>query len=197
MKPSQKQKDIFYNRAKSEEYRARSAYKLLEINKKFNVMGEGDIVIDLGAAPGSWSQVALDLVGPQGFVLAIDILPVAPIETNFKFIMANIKGTNAIDKIEDELKRKANVVISDAAPEFSGIKSTDFGRVIDLNKSAFNIAKSILCKGGNFVFKSFQNPEVDNFIKILKKNFTNITQFKPKSSLRSSAEIYIVCKNFK
>ena len=118
-----KKAEYFYRKAKEEKYRARSAYKLLEINEKFKLIKERDIVVDLGAAPGSWSQVALELVGETGYVVAVDILTVPSLSGPFKFVRADLTKTSAKNKILNALPNSANVVISDVAPEFSGIKS--------------------------------------------------------------------------
>jgi len=188
--------ETFYKKAKQEKYRARSAYKLIEINKKYKLIKPGNVVVDCGAAPGSWSQVALEIVGEDGFVLAIDILPVAPLKGSFDFLQADLTKPSIIEKIRKNLPWKADVVISDAAPEFSGIRERDVGLTLQLNKTIFKIAKEILKKDGNFVCKSFQGPELKDFISEVKKDFKTVKTTKPSASLKKSAEVYVIAKNF-
>ncbi|MBD3263234.1 23S rRNA (uridine(2552)-2'-O)-methyltransferase [Candidatus Woesearchaeota archaeon] len=195
MKPSQKKKEFFYRKAKKEKYRARSAYKLIELNKKYKLIKPGDIVLDCGAAPGSWSQVALDIVDKTGFVLAVDVLPVAPLQGPFKFLLADLNKKTTINKIKKSLPRKADIVMSDAAPEFSGIKERDAGLTLQLNKKILNITKEILKPKGNFICKSFQSSELNGFIDEVKQIFKLVKKSKPRASIKKSPEIYIIAKN--
>lgn len=195
MKPRQRKKEYFYKKAKTEKYRARSAYKLLELNKKYRFIRSRDVVVDCGAAPGSWSQVALDIVGPKGFVLAIDILPIAPLQGPFTFLRADLTKPATIGKIKELSPGKADVVISDAAPEFSGIRIKDIGLAMQLNKKILKIAKEILKPGGNFICKAFHGPEFQKFVSEVKKNFKTVKTVKPSASLKKSAEMYVIAKN--
>ncbi|MEM4248037.1 MAG: RlmE family RNA methyltransferase [Candidatus Nanoarchaeia archaeon] len=192
-----RKKEFFYKKAKEEKYRARSAYKLLELQKKFRLIESGDIVVDCGAAPGSWSQVALQFVGANGRVLAIDILPMAELSGNFTFLRADLTKESTLDKIRTILQRPADLVMSDAAPEFSGIRAMDIGRAMDLNKIILELARKILKKGGSFVCKAFQGKDFQDFVKEVKKYFSNVHLEKPKASLKESAEIYIVALKLK
>ncbi len=185
--------DIFYRKAKSEDYRARSAYKLIELQEKFHFIKKGNTVIDCGAAPGSWSQAALEFAGAGGMVIGIDILPVAPIAENFRFIQGDLTKESTIMKIRD-IADSADVVISDAAPEFSGVKVLDMGKASDLNFAVLELAKAVLKKGGNFACKSFQSAEFQNFLKEVKKSFNEVYTVKPKASQPNSAEIYVVAR---
>lgn len=183
--------DVFYNKAKSENYRARSAYKLIELQEKFHFIKKGNVVVDCGAAPGSWSQVALEFVGAGGLVIGIDLLPVASISENFKFIQGDLMKEATINKVK-EIAPATDVVISDAAPEFSGIKALDIGKSADLNFAVLEFAKETLKKGGNFACKSFQGPDFQKFLKEVKKNFEKVYTVKPEASQKSSAEMYVV-----
>jgi len=185
--------DVFYRKAKSEDYRARSAYKLIELQEKFHIIKKGNVVVDCGAAPGSWSQVALEFTGTNGLVIGVDILPVAPITENFRFVQGDLTKESTIEKIKD-IAHSADVVISDAAPEFSGVKMLDTGKAADLNFAVLELAKEILKKGGNFVCKSFQSSDFQKFLKEAKKCFNEVYTVKPKASQRSSAEIYVVAR---
>lgn len=186
----------FYQQAKEEKYRARSAYKLLEINKKFHLIKGDSVVVDLGAAPGSWSQVALQFVGQRGFVLAVDILLMEHLEGPFEFLKADLTKPDTIKKIKEILPGSADLVMSDAAPEFSGIRTRDIGLAMELNKSALAIARRLLKPEGNFVCKAFQGPDFQAFLKDARKNFRVVKTFKPDSSLKSSAEMYVIAKFF-
>lgn len=185
--------EFFYKKAKKEKYRARSAYKLLEAQKKFHLIKRGDYVLDLGAAPGSWSQVALDFVGRTGHVIAVDITPIVPLKGPFEFIHGDFTSKSIQTKLSG---KKFNVILCDAAPEFSGVKELDFGRTLDLNKKTISLAEKFLIKNGNLFFKSFQKPELRALISELKKKFKFVKIFKPTASLKRSPEVYVVCKNF-
>lgn len=190
-----RKKEFYYRQAKKEKYRARSAYKLIELDKKFKLLHLGYVVVDLGAAPGSWSQVISERIGKNGFLLAVDVLPIAPLGKNFHFLKADIFKKNTIKKIQEILPRKADLVISDAAPEFSGIKSKDVGLANKLTKISFQIAKKILKKNGNFICKIFPSKEIQDFTREIKENFRVIKVIKPKSSLKKSSEMYLIAKN--
>ena len=191
-----RKKEFFYKRAKSEEYRARSAYKLIELQEKFHLVKKGDVVLDLGAAPGSWSQVALEFAGKSGKVIGVDILPIAPIAGNFVFIQGDLTRPEVIEKIK-AVTKKIDVVISDAAPEFSGIKTIDIGAAAYLNSASLEIARKVLKEGGNFVCKSFQGSEFQDFLKEAKKVFSDVKTVKPAASEKKSPEIYVIGLKFK
>jgi len=184
--------EFFYRRAKEQKYRARSAYKLLEIQKKFRIIKRGDKVLDLGAAPGSWSQIALALGAD---VVAVDKLAVAPLKGKFRFIQLDLESKNAKKKLMQF--GPFDVVLSDMAPEFIGVRQIDIGRALKISRLAFDIALTVLKKGGHFVCKCFDHPEIKNLVAELKQNFKLVKIFKPHASLRSSSEIYLVCKDLR
>jgi len=188
----ERKSEQFYRKAKSEKYRARSAYKLLELQKKFRLIRSGDIVVDLGAAPGSWSQVALQFVGANGKVIGVDIKPVLNLKVNYESVLGDIFKNSTLEKIKQTLPRAADVVIADAAPEFSGIRTKDIGIAMLLSFRSLEIAKEILKQGGYFVSKAFRGSDYEKFVSEVKKNFSIVKEVKPKASLRESAEIYIV-----
>lgn len=188
----QRKREFFYKQAKSEKYRARSAYKLLEIQKKFRLIREGNIVVDLGAAPGSWSQVALQFAGANGKVIGADIKTVTGLEGNYDFVLGDIFKDSTLEKIKQVLQRPADVVIADAAPEFSGIRTKDIGIAMLLSFRALQIAKEILKPNGSFVSKAFRGQDYGKFVSEVKKNFAIVKEFKPKASLQESAEIYVI-----
>lgn len=188
----QRKKEFFYKQAKSEKYRARSAYKLLEIQKKFRLIKSGNVVVDLGAAPGSWSQVALQFVGANGKVIGVDIKPVLSLKGNYETVLGDIFKDSTLEKIKQVLSRDADVVISDVAPEFSGIRTRDIGIAMLLSFRALQIAKEVLKEGGNFVSKAFRGSDYEKFVSEVRKNFAIVKEFKPKASLQESAEMYII-----
>ncbi len=184
-------KDFYYKKAKEEGYRSRAAYKLIEIQKKYKIFKKGDYVLDLGCAPGGWTQVALKYIGKKGKIKGIDLLDVEPFkEDNVEIIKGDIYEYDFKDEIFD-------VIISDMAPNTTGIKHADYFRSYELCEYAFNIAKKSLKKGGNLVLKIFQGKEFNELRGTLKKSFEQIMVFKPKSSRSSSVETYLVCKGFK
>jgi 23S rRNA (uridine2552-2'-O)-methyltransferase len=188
-------KEYFKKLAKAERYKSRSAYKLIEINDKFNIFKKKFSVLDLGCAPGGWSQVASKKVGKEGLVVGVDLQPVELNLENFAFI----KGDFTKEKTKSDISACGlfDVVISDAAPEFSGIKERDIGLSLSLNEDIFELCKEFLRDGGSFIVKAFQGPGLDNFVKKLKRYFSKASRFKPKSSSKESAEIYLACKGFK
>jgi len=183
--------DVFYRKAKSENYRARSAYKLLELQEKFNIIKKNDAVVDCGAAPGSWSQVALEFAGKDGLVIGIDILPVAKLTDRFTFIQGDLTSEGILEKIR-AVAKGVDVVISDAAPEFSGIKTIDMGKAHDLNLAVLALAVKILKTGGKFLCKCFQSSDFQGFVKEVKKHFADVMTAKPAASQKSSPEIYVI-----
>jgi 23S rRNA (uridine2552-2'-O)-methyltransferase len=184
-------KEFFSKLAKSEKYKSRAAYKLIEINNKFVVFKRGYKVLDLGCAPGGWSQVASEKVG---LVVGVDVQPVSLGLDNFVFIKGDFTRESVKAKIFQE--GLFDVVISDIAPEFSGVKEKDIGLSLSLNEEAFSLCKIVLKNNGVFIVKVFQGPGLDNFIKRLKEYFSEIVRFKPKASDPKSSELYLVCKGF-
>lgn len=194
---TKRQRELFYRKAKEKKYRARSAYKLIEINKRFRLIKPRNVIVDLGAAPGSWSQVALRFVGEHGFVLGVDIIPVAPLPSPFHFLKADLTKAETATKIKKLIPRSADIVLSDVAPEFSGIRIRDIGIAMSLSTASFKIAKKILKKGGHFICKVFLGKDFQLFITELKKNFKEVRTVKPSASLKESAEMYVVARGFK
>lgn len=186
--------DCYWRKAKDEGYRARSAYKLEQIDDRFGVLGRGDVVVDLGAAPGSWSQVALEAVGEDGRVVAVD-----------RDTMKDLDGveTLELDVTEDEdldiLARKvdqADVVISDMAPNISGNYHTDVARSVYLAQRALAVAERVLRPGGAFVAKVFQGDMTDAFFDDVDARFDFAKRTSPDASRDKSSEIYVVAKGF-
>lgn len=187
-------------RARKEGYLARSAYKLLDIDRRFKILKHGDLVLDLGSTPGSWIQVAQKKISSKGFILGIDTEPIKTniIKTpNFVFIKKNIYDTDLFKTIKHTVNaRKFNVVLSDTAPNTTGQKDIDEWRAHELTLRILDVIKLELKIGGNAVVKIFEGPNTPELIKIFKKLFHNIHLIKPEASTKNSKEVYIVGKNF-
>ncbi len=190
-----KRKDHYFKKAKQEGYRARSAYKLFDINKKYNLIKRSDRILDLGCSPGSWLQVAKKLTGEKGLVLGIDILSIKEIK-DIKFIQSDIFDKDLITKIK-QISNEFDIVLSDMAPKTSGIKKIDHAKSIDLNKRALEIAEEILKSNGKFLCKLFQGEDFPDFLIKLRNKFEFVKSSKPDSSRKESKEIYIIAKYLK
>lgn len=193
----EKKKEHFYKEAKRVGYRARSAFKLKQIQKKFKIIQKGNIVIDLGAAPGGWSQVAKELVGEKGTVIGIDISPIKPIN-GITFLQGDLTEDSTIHKIRKLVGgNKVDVILSDVSPDISGNYSVDHARSIYLCEHSLKLAEILLKPGGNFVCKAFAGEDLQDFIQKTSQRFKMIKQFSPPASRKSSSEIYIVALSFK
>ena len=193
-----KYQDFYFHKAKRENYPARSVYKLKEIARRFPVFKPGMRVLDLGAAPGSWSLGASEMVGPSGSVLGADIQDTA---TSFPPTVTFMREDvfNRSDAFTAELVRRApfDVVISDMAPNTTGHRGTDQARSALLYEEAFEVAKQYLAPGGSFIVKVFMGPDVHPFMKNLKQAFTTVKSFKPNSSRSESMETFYIGLGFK
>ena len=192
MRRMQDRQDYYYWKAKKLGYRSRAAFKLLQMNKTFKLIREGDYVLDLGASPGGWSQVAAEL-GAR--VVAVDINPMKPIE-GVTFIRGDITKPETLEEIK-KIVEEYDVVLCDASPKISGKWTIDHLLSVDLARSAFNIAKQVLKPGGNFVVKIFQGEEIQNVYNEFKPFFRFKKFHSPKASRKKSAEIYFVGKGFR
>ena len=191
---SEKKKEHYYRQAKKTGYRARSAFKLKQINSKHNVISAGNTVIDLGCAPGGWLQVASELVGEEGSVVGVDLTGIEPID-GVIFIRGDARQQETRRKILDAAGR-ADVVISDMSPNITGHYSMDHARSVDLAEMALEIACSTLKNGGNFVVKVFQGDMFKDYFDSVKSRFRFVKGHSPAASRKSSSEIYIVAKGY-
>ena len=185
-------KDIFFNKSKIEGFRSRSAFKLIEINKKFKFLKKNTRLLDLGASPGGWSQVASKEI-TNGKILSIDIKLIDKI-TNVDFIQGDFQNHAIQQKIVAYFNNKANVVISDMAANTTGNKNLDSYRTGELCLNSMNLALKILEKKGVFVSKIFMGSIVQEINENAKKNFKKVIKYKPLSSKKESKEIYIYCE---
>lgn len=185
--------DRYYQKSKREGYRSRAAYKILDIQNKFNVIRNDDNIVDLGAAPGSWSQAMRDMT--EGQVIAVDLNQIAPIEG-----VITIRGDFTTEKIQAQILSHVdvvNVVVCDASPKLSGQKAYDQARAIGLCEQALHFACLILKPGGNFVVKSFQGEMFKELLDEARDNFYAVKVYRTKATRRGSTEAYIIAKNFK
>lgn len=187
----QKRKDYYYKQAKKQGYRARSSYKLIQIHNRYGLFKNGDIVIDLGAAPGGWCQVAAKYAKK---IIAIDIDSFDPID-NVIQINGDITKKETVEKINEYIS-KADIVLSDASPNISGHYSMDQARSIWLCQNALTIAIRYLRLGGSFICKIFEGEDYHEFLDTVKDNFMMVKPHAPKATRKKSSEKYIVAKGF-
>lgn len=194
----ERKKDYYYKKAKEEKYRSRAAYKLFQAVKKYHFIKNGDVVADLGAAPGGWTQAARKIVGSKGFVLGVDLKSIEPFpQSNVRTIIGDITEQETLQQILEFLPRKADVVVSDASPNISGIWEVDHARQIDLAQKALEIALETLRSSGNFFVKVFQGDMLDDFIGKVKQHFEFVKLIKPKASRAKSSEMFILGMHLK
>ena len=192
---NKQKRDIYVRQSKVDGYRARSAYKLIEIDEKFKVFKGGLSVIDIGAAPGSWSQYASKVV-KNGKIISIDLKEIEPI-SNIKQIKGDFTEKETQQEIKIALTGKADVVMSDMAVNTTGIKNIDSIQTGELCKEAMIFSKDILSNQGIFISKIFMGGSFNEIIELGKKLFKDIKVFKPKSSRKDSKESFIICKNLR
>ena len=192
----EKKKEYFYNEAKRKGYRSRSAFKLKQIQNKFKIIRKTDFVLDLGAAPGGWSQVSNEIIGKNGKIIGIDLLNIKPID-GIQFLQEDITEKSTILKIIKIVgENGVDVLLSDMSPNISGNYSIDHANSIHLCKQSLNLVDKILKDNGNFLCKLFMGEEFDDFIKIFKNKFKNVKLYSPPASRKSSSEIYLIGRNF-
>lgn len=189
-------KDQFVKQAQQSLYRSRAVYKLKEIDQKDRLFSKGQTVIDLGAAPGSWSQYAIEQLGQQGKVIAVDILPVEPID-NVLIIQGDFTEQAIYEECMQVVNgRSVDLVISDMAPNLSGIRATDQARGIYLAELSRDLAFQILKPDGSLLIKVFQGEGADEFKRSLAEHFQKIMTRKPEASRKNSREFYVVARGF-
>jgi 23S rRNA (uridine2552-2'-O)-methyltransferase len=193
-----RKREYYYKKAKAENYRSRATYKLSEAAAKYQFIKRNDVVVDLGAAPGGWIQAARKIAGKNGFVLGVDLKPIAPFPQEYiRTIVADMSEPEVAQQILDFLPRKADVVISDASQNISGVWEVDHAWQIDLADQALRIALSILRPSGNFFVKVFEGNLLADFVKTVEKHFVTVNVIKPKASRPKSSEMYLLAMNLK
>ena len=192
---NKQKRDIYVRQSKIEGYRARSAYKLIEIDKKFKIFRDGMNVIDIGAAPGSWSQYASKLI-KSGKIVSIDLKSMEKIKNTIQ-----IKGDFTSNEVQNQIKsylvKKSEVVMSDMAVNTTGIKNLDSIQTGELCKEALIFSKEVISKNGFFISKIFMGSAFNEIVALAKKIFREVKVFKPKSSRKDSKESFIICRNLR
>lgn len=177
-------------------YRSRAAFKLIQLDEKYRFLGKGKTVVDLGCAPGGWTQVAVERNKGQGQVVGIDILETTPI-AGATMICQDFTKDDAPEKLKALLNGPADIVMSDMAANTTGHQQTDHLRTIGLVEVAYEFAKEVLSEGGIFIAKVFQGGAEGNLLADMKKNFTKVSHYKPDASRQGSPETYVVAQGFK
>lgn len=187
-------KDKYFKKAKQEGFRARSVYKLQDIDEKFQIIKRGIKVIDIGAAPGSWLQYVSSRIGEKGRVLGLDLQPIDFVADNVTTRICDITDKELVQELIGSLGLdQADLIISDLAPNTTGIKYVDQMRSVQLNQTVFEIAKHYLKENGKLVMKVFSGESLDSLLKDLKRFFRSVRVFKSEASRDRSSEVYIIC----
>jgi len=193
----ERQRDHYFRQAKQEGYRSRAAYKLKQINDRYHLIGRGDVVVDLGCAPGSWLQVAAQLVGPKGRVIGMDLQPVAPIP-GVTILQGDVLEPKTVAALAEALGgQRPQVVLSDMSPHISGNHLRDHLRSVALAESAFDLACQYLRAGGNVVFKVFEGEAFPEFLRRVGSAFRFCKPHVPQASRSESSEVYVVGRGFR
>jgi len=195
---NERKREYYYRKAKEEKFRSRASYKLLQAVKKYTFIKPGYVVLDLGAAPGGWTQAARKLVEESGFVLAVDLKLIESFdESNVRTVIGDVSEPQTVKVILELLPHSADVVVSDVAPNVSGIWELDNARQIDLAEQSLKVAASVLRYGGNFFVKVFQGSSTNRFINEVRQQFSFVKMVKPRASRSKSAELYVLGMNYK
>jgi 23S rRNA (uridine2552-2'-O)-methyltransferase len=191
-------RDRFFQKAKKEGLRARSAYKLDEIQTRFRLLKQGGRVLDLGAAPGGWCQIAARAVGSRGFVLGLDLEAIPPLPPPISTWVADAFAPELLERLRVEGHLPYDAVLSDLAPKTSGIHGVDEARSLALAERALNLAQQVLKPGGAFVVKVFMGGDFESYHRLCKQSFQQVKVVKPEASqARHSKEVYLVCQGLR
>jgi len=197
--PAYQRKDHFFKKAKDSGLRSRAAFKIMEINQSFRLLRKGQLVVDLGCWPGGWLQMISKEIGSFGRVIGVDLEPMNPPlnEKNVVFIRGDVREERTRQLLFAELGRKVDLVLSDMAPNLSGVKFQDHYNSYELAEQALQMCRLVLKEGGDFAVKIFPGEELEQFKANLKAAFHHIKTFIPDSSRKTSTEIYLIAKGFK
>ena len=195
MKLADARRDPYRKLAKENNYRSRAVYKLSQLNKSHHILKQGMKIVDIGAAPGGWLQFASKISGSKGKVIGIDVKEIEPI-SNVIIINGNVEDEQMVTLLSKYLEGKADIVLSDLAPNVSGLWEMDHLKQIDLTMKAVEITKKILKVNGNALYKVFQGEATPEFITYVKGIFSAVHITKPDASRKQSSEIYLLCKQF-
>ena len=188
--------DPYVRAAREQGWRSRAAFKLIELDQRFHLLKRGARVVDLGAAPGGWTQVALRAAGPQGVVVALDLLPMDPIPGAI-VLQGDFQEDEVERRVREALAGDADLVLSDMAPNTTGHAATDHLRIMALAELALDFAIKVLAPGGGFVAKVFQGGSEKAMLAALRRHFAQVRHAKPPASRKESAELYVVATGFR
>ncbi|MCQ2055851.1 MAG: RlmE family RNA methyltransferase [archaeon] len=191
----ERRREHYHKLAKKEGYRSRASFKIMQIDDHFNIFRRGNSIVDLGASPGGWLQVARERVGASGVVIGVDLKPIKPIK-GVTTIVGDITDNNTVFELLNKLKGKADIVLSDMAPNVTGCYSIDHARSVYLCMSAVNICNLILKMNGQFVTKVFMGNMFNILMNRLKTHFQSVKIYSPDASRPTSSEVYIISKGF-
>jgi len=190
-------RDRYYQKAKQEGYRSRAAYKLIELQKRYRLLKAGNAVVDLGAAPGGWLQVAAKIIGPRGRIVGVDLQAIQGFrESNIILIQGDMTSADVQKKIQELLNGPADCVLSDLAPKLSGIRDADSARCLELNQAALAVGAQLLRANSSLLIKSFISNDLQSFTAELKKYFSAVQRTKPEATRQGSSEFYFYAKGF-
>ena len=196
MRLSEARRDYYRRLAGEQGYRSRAAFKLIQLDKKYRFLQKNSVVLDFGCAPGGWLQVASEKVGSKGFILGVDSKKIQPPSSNVTVLQDDIFSGDIASSISEILPKLADVVLSDLAPNISGIWSLDQSQQLDLNKRVVSLLSKTLDDNGVAIFKVFVGSEVKDFESSLKRIFKRVIFSKPPASRNRSSEIYLVCLGY-
>jgi 23S rRNA (uridine2552-2'-O)-methyltransferase len=194
----EQKRDSYHRMAKERGYRSRAAFKLKQLNERFRFLENAKHVLDIGAAPGGWLQVASEAVGEEGLVVGIDLEKIGSLGLeNVKTVVGDIMEAETFERIKEMLPDRIDVVLSDLAPDVSGAWEVDQFRQVELARAAMSLAREILRPRGWFIVKVFQGPEYEMYLSEVREVFAFVKVVKPRASRKRSAEVYIVARNLK
>lgn len=190
-------KDAHYRRAKAAGYRARSAYKLAELDDRFRLLRAGDRVVDLGAWPGAWVQVAAERVGPTGRVVGVDLTRIDPLRLpNVELLVGDVRDPAVLGAVREQLGDEASVVLSDLAPKLTGIRDTDEARCTELAMATLDACAALLRRDGRLLVKLFMNADYPQVLERLRGAFRQVKTTRPEASRRGSSELYAIATGY-
>lgn len=195
---TERKSDPYHKWAKEEGYRSRAAYKLKQIDERFSIFKGARVVLDIGAAPGGWLQVASEAVGEEGIVVGVDLNPIERLELdNVETVVGDVLEEGTMEEVRELLPGPVDVVLSDLAPNVSGAWEVDQFRQIDLARMALRASQELLRRDGWFVVKVFMGPEYEAYLKEVKAAYRKVNVVKPQASRKGSAEVYLVARHLR
>ncbi|MDG6964245.1 MAG: RlmE family RNA methyltransferase [Nitrososphaerota archaeon] len=194
MRLNEARRDLYRRLAREQGYKSRAAFKLIEANERYDFVSPGAKVVDFGAAPGGWTQVASELVGPQGFVVGVDRAPIRVKLPNVAALKMDVEDPGVPAKVLDLLKGRADVVLSDIAPTVTGVWELDQTRQVDLTLKVLDICGAVLKEGGSAFFKLFEGERSQDVRDRFRATFASVRVIKPAASRNASSELYYHCQ---